>query len=258
MAPSPGGLSHRWRPGRGDRKRRNKSRTVEGGKEQASQGGRARRKGKKKQRLDLPRWVDLDVMEDEQGGFWSYHLVTGDVYDELQTEKIYRAWETRRKKYERKLVKAFKKRTVPKESIKEFDRAKNEIKGNLERCHRRRCEQRRRFELAREVLEEIILQLHNNKAKIIEEEKKIKQAKKAEEETIQDKNRSKEIVEWNEECWERTIIWCEAMNFSTQDIDWCPDAEWEFVTQCGKKTRRADCVVRGLLHSKVDRLGGEE
>jgi len=68
-----------------------------------------------------------------------------------------------------------------------------------------------------------------------EEEEKIKQAKKAEEETIQDKNRSKEIVEWNEECWERTMIWCEAMNVSTQDIDWCPDAEWEFVTQCRKK-----------------------
>jgi len=236
MAPSPGWLSHGWQPGLGEGKRRKKRRTLGEEKEKASQGGRTRRKEKKKKRLDLPRWGDLDLMDDDQGAIWSYHVVTGEVYDELQTEKIFRAW--RRKKYERKQEKEkAPKRTVLKESRKEFDHAKEAVKGHLERCNRRRCEKRKRFDLAREVLGKIILQLHNNKIQKIAEEKKIKQAKTAEEEMIQDKNWSKEIVEWNEACWERTMIWCEAMNFSTQNIDWCPDAEWEFVTQCEKNAK---------------------
>ena len=96
MAPGPGGLSHVWRPGLGEGKRRKKSKIDrEGdGRKSKGKGGAAghqegvskkRRQKKKMKDTGVVRREEVSIEEDDGGGLWSFHLETGHIYDRYHT-----------------------------------------------------------------------------------------------------------------------------------------------------------------------------
>ena len=227
VAPRPGGLSHRWRSGPGEGKWRKKSRVIDEEGSREPRGGGARKKKK-----DLPGFAEVDLMWDDQGNIWSYHLETGEVYKDEETRRMIEVWKrwneiTPAKERQRKRQ-------------KEVEKKREELRITLERGHTRRWRRRERYERARGLLRDNIERLIEKKQ---EQMKQKEQEQKKTEKTLEtwmilERKRVVEGIEgFLEGYWEGKKQWCNEGGISTREryVCWCPDIGWGFTIPCGRR-----------------------
>ena len=228
MAPSPGGLSHRWRSGPGKGKRRKKSQVIDGEGSREPWGGGVRKKKQKKKKL--PGFAEVDLMWDDEGNVWSYHLETGEVYKDYETRKMMEVWKRRNE------ITTTKERQ--RKNQEEFERKREELRITLERGRTRRWQRWERYERARGLLRDSIVGLYEKKQEQMKQEKQkqMKTEKTLETWMILERNRVVEGIEdFLEGYWEGKKQWCDERGISTREIRWCPDIEWGFEIPCGRR-----------------------